>query len=152
MLTVNGVRLASVLKKSVLVLGLLAMPALAQTPVGTEYIYKTVDARTMRLWVLAPAGHTVQDHTPAIVFYHGGGYVGGAPSSFNRQATYLAGRGMVAVQVDYRRSHAVQLGIDPNRIAAAGGSAGGQLAAFLGLVDGVVDDPGDDPTISVKPN
>jgi acetyl esterase/lipase len=49
------------------------------------------------------------------------------------------------------RSHSKEIGIDPNRIAAGGGSAGGHLAAFVGLADGI-DDPQDDKTISAKAN
>ena len=51
----------------------------------------------------------------------------------------------------YVRAHATELGIDPQRIAAAGGSAGGHLAAFTALVDGL-DDPQDDLAVSCKPN
>jgi acetyl esterase/lipase len=82
---------------------------------------------------------------------------------------------MVCVQVEYRliakgdkgapidcvydaksamrwvRGHAGELGIDPKRIGAGGGSAGGHLAAFVGMVEGL-DDPQDDVKISPKAN
>jgi acetyl esterase/lipase len=81
---------------------------------------------------------------------------------------------MVAIAVDYRvrsrhnttpldavrdakssmrwvRQNANRLGIDPDRIAAAGGSAGGHLAAAVGVIDGL-DDAADDRSVSSRAN
>jgi acetyl esterase/lipase len=137
--------------------------------------YKRVAGRDLKLFVERPADWRATDQRPAIVFFFGGGWVGGSPTQFLRQSEYLASRGMVGVRVEYRaipkgdpgpptvccadaksalrfvRAHASELGIDPQRIAAAGGSAGGHLAAFTALVNGL-DDPKDDLAVSCKPN
>ncbi|HUX17055.1 MAG TPA: alpha/beta hydrolase, partial [Phycisphaerae bacterium] len=142
-------------------------------PVGKPYVYKMVDGRELKLYVVTPPDGKASDKRSAIVFFHGGGWVGGPLSQFNEHSRYLATRGMVAVQVEYRllkgkdpptvccydaksamrwvRSHAAELGIDPNRIASAGGSAGGHLAALVGMVDGM-DNPADDKSVSPKSN
>jgi acetyl esterase/lipase len=153
----------------------LANVAHAAPPVGKASVYKTVGDRQLKLYVTQPADAKAGDSRPAIVFFHGGGWTGGAPGQFTEHSKYLASRGMVAVQVQYRllkgmpkappticvqdaksamrwvRGHAEKLGIDPKRIASAGGSAGGHLAAFVGMVDGS-DDPDDDKNISAKSN
>lgn len=90
---------------------------------------------------------------PAVVFIHGGGWRAGHKEDFQRQASYLATKGYVCVSIDYRlsqeahypaalydakaavrwvRANAEKYHINPNKIAAAGGSAGGQLVAMLG--------------------
>jgi len=51
----------------------------------------------------------------------------------------------------WTRQHAKRLGIDPNRIAAGGGSAGGHLAGALGTIK-AFDEPTEDATISAVPN
>jgi acetyl esterase/lipase len=147
----------------------------AAKPVGEPMVYKTVGDRKLTLYVTKPEDWQATDQRPAVVFYHGGAWVGGAPGQFTEHSKYLASRGMVAVQVEYRlldrkkkapptncihdaksamrwvRSHADMLGIDPERIASAGGSAGGHLAAFVGMVEGI-DDPQDDTSVSAKSN
>jgi len=143
-----------------------------QEPLGERIIYKTVDGKDLSLYVLQPSQPAVTPHA-AIIFFHGGGWVGGPTAQFNYQARYLAARGMAAIQVEYRligahgtpqvcvedakssvrwvRAHAKSLHIDPDKIAESGGSAGGYLAAFAAMVPGW-DDPGDNLQISPRAN
>jgi acetyl esterase len=155
------------------VCAVVGVPVQAAEPIAEARIYKKIEGRELRLYIVKPADWKPSDTRPAIVFFHGGGWVGGEPSQFNEQSRYLAGRGMVCFQAEYRllnkanlepplvcvrdaksavrwvRSHAKDLGVDRDRIAAGGGSAGGHLAAFVGMVDGL-DDPDDDPKVSAK--
>jgi acetyl esterase len=136
--------------------------------------YKTVGETELALYVFNPEGHKVTDQRPAIVFFFGGGWTGGSPMQFEQQCRYLASRGMVAITADYRvasrhqvkaaqcvadaksairyvRAHANELGVDPKRIAAAGGSAGGHIAGCTGTLPGL-DEPGEDKAISSVPD
>ncbi|MEZ6104933.1 MAG: sulfatase-like hydrolase/transferase [Pirellulaceae bacterium] len=138
-------------------------------------VYKVVDDRELQLHIEKPGDWQPNDRRPAIVFFFGGGWVGGTPNQFKPQSEFLAGHGMVGIRVEYRtidragadppviccqdaksamryvRSHAAELGIDPDRIVASGGSAGGHLAAFTSMVDGI-DDPNDDTDVSPRAN
>ena len=138
-------------------------------------VYKKVGQRSLKLFVDRPEEKTPAEEKPAVLFFFGGGWVGGTPTQFARHSKHLANRGMVAICVEYRvipkgdkgpplvccadaksamryvRSHAKELGIDPTRIAAAGGSAGGHLAAFTALCPGL-DDSQDDLKVSCVPN
>ena len=155
---------------------LLAASAAAAPPVGQAHVYKRVDGRALKLYVTKPTDWAAGDRRPSIVFFHGGAWTGGGPGQFTEHSKYLASRGMVAVQVQYRllkgqpdttppdrcihdarsamrwvRAHAAELGIDPQRIASGGASAGGHLAAHIGLIDGL-DDPQDDRDVPAKSN
>ncbi len=174
--------LASIALAGVAAFPLAGSAKAAQDPSATNaagaaetIIYKKVGDTALKLLVEKPAGWSAADRRPAIVFFFGGGWVGGSPEQFRKQSEHLASRGMVGIRVQYRvipkddkgppllpcadaksamryvRAHAAELGIDPNRIAAAGGSAGGHLAAFATLVPGL-DDPSDDLAISPRGN
>jgi acetyl esterase/lipase len=137
-------------------------------------VYKTVGDVKLHLYIFEPRGHKPTDQRPGIVFFFGGGWTGGSPKQFEHQCRYLASRGMVAMTADYRvrsrhdvkvpqciadaksavrwvRASAERLGVDPNRIAAGGGSAGGHLAAATGLITGF-DEPDEDHSISSVPD
>jgi acetyl esterase len=140
---------------------------------AVTHVYKSIGQTDLRLHVFAPPGEA-SARRPAIVFFFGGAWTNGNVGQFVPQSQYLAGRGMVAIVADYRvfarhatspfeaiadaksairwvRSHAKQLHIDPNRIAAGGGSSGGHLALSAALLE-AFNHPGEDTNISSKPN
>lgn len=138
---------------------------------ATEETYKTVGDVALKLWIFRPEK---KEPAPAIVFFFGGGWQSGTPQQFEEQCRHLAKRGMVAIAADYRvasrhqvkpidcvadarsavrwmRANSERLGIDPNRIAAAGGSAGGHIAACTAFID-KFDTQGEDNKVSAIPN
>ncbi len=158
-----------------------AFPAQAQTNKtyppeieGAEvYVYRTVGDVKLNAYVFG-AVDKAETPRPAVVFFFGGGWTNGSPTQFEQHCRYLASRGMVAITCDYRvlsrhgtpakacvtdakaairwvRANAVKLGVDPDRIAAGGGSAGGHLAACTGVIDGF-EPEGDNSKISSRPN
>jgi acetyl esterase/lipase len=137
-------------------------------------MYKKTEQADLHLYVFLPEAWKEQDARPGIVFFHGGGWQNGAPGQFKTQAQRLSELGMVAVLAEYRlkslhdtsplestedgmsamrwvRKHAGDLGIDPSRIAAAGGSAGGHMAACTFFIEDV-HAKDDDPAVSPQPN
>lgn len=134
--------------------------------------YKTIGDVELQLHVFEKESD--RKDRPAIVFFFGGGWNNGSPSQFYPHCQHLADLGMVAISAEYRvksrnkttpfdcvedgksalrwvRSHAKELGIDPNKIAAGGGSAGGHVAAAVATVPGLnaESDPKD---VSCVPN
>ncbi len=137
-------------------------------------VFKKTPQGELAIHLHFPPGWTAADKRPAIVLFFGGAWRQGTPEQFKPQAEYLAGRGMVAARADYRvkgrhgttpdkcvedgksavrwlRQNASQLGIDPNRIAAGGGSAGGHIAAATFTTKGL-EAEAEDHAISSKPN
>ena len=104
----------------------------------------------IRLRLTAPAA---TDPLPALVYFHGGGWVSGSLFSHEHLCRALTlASGLAVISVNYRLApehpypaavddaeaatrwvagHAADLGLDPARLAVGGDSAGGNLAAVV---------------------
>lgn len=134
--------------------------------------YKTTPQGDLSIHIFTP--EKSPNPTAAIVFFFGGGWVGGNPQQFFPHCEHLASKGIFAASAQYRtktghgtspfecvedgksavrwlRQHAQEHNIDPNRLAAGGGSAGGHVAACTGVIDGY-DLSTEDLAISSQPN
>ena len=146
---------------SLLLAALLAVSTAVAKPRAPDekLIFKKAEGGDLQLHVYKPQGWDPGDKRPAIVFFFGGGWVGGSPGQFYPHCDHLASKGMVAISAEYRtkkshktdpfscvedgksairwvREHAAQLGVDPTKIIAGGGSAGGHVAACTGTIKG----------------
>lgn len=138
-----------------------------------DLVYKKIDTTELHLKIYYPNNYTQGKSYPSIVFFFGGGWITGSFNQFQEHAKYLATKGMIAITADYRfqkrdhttpfeaiadgrsairylRQHAPQLGIDPHKLAAGGGSAGGQIAAAADLTPD--HNKNEDLTISSRPD
>jgi acetyl esterase/lipase len=127
--------------------------------------------RPERLDLYVQKGRDFKVRRPGVLFIHGGGFTGGDKAEYRSASVSadLARAGYVVVSCNYvlgakdkpgvwprniadcrdavrwMRANADALGLDPDRIAVAGGSAGGYLALMVGLSDDKAG-PGGDPT------
>jgi acetyl esterase/lipase len=127
------------------------------------------EARKEKLDLYFPSGAARPDRS-AVVFIHGGGFTGGDKAEYRSASVSadLCRAGYVVVSCNYVlgakskegvwpqnirdcrnavrwvRAHAGELGVNPEKIAVAGGSAGGYLALMVGLSDDKTG-PGGDP-------
>ena len=139
-----------------------------------ERLYKTTPQGELKLHLSFPADWKPENKRPGAVFFFGGGWTSGSFQQFTSLCDYLASRGIVAASADYRiksihqtkpdacvedaksavrwmRAHAGELGIDPDKLIAGGGSAGGHLAACTATIEGF-NAPDDPQHISAVPN
>jgi acetyl esterase/lipase/predicted enzyme related to lactoylglutathione lyase len=137
-----------------------------------KVLYKRTPQEDMYLYILRPQTNS-GNGLPAIVYFTGGGWVNGDVYGQIPNPAWFRDHGIIGIEADYRvksrhgttpieciqdaksairyvRQHAKELGVDPNKIIAAGGSAGGHLAACTFLDGG--DTPGENLEISSKPN
>ncbi len=140
----------------------------------STFIYKITAEGPLKMNVFKPANDTILDKRPVIIFFFGGGWVSGKPKQFYQQARFFADKGFLAISAEYRvmkkhkttpfecvkdgksairwlREHAVELGVDPDKIIASGGSAGGHVAACTSVIKGF-NEVDEDLNISSVPN
>jgi acetyl esterase/lipase len=136
-------------------------------------IYKQIGDIELEAHIFYPEDYKESDKRPAYVFFHGGGWETGIPEWGYANSKRYSQKGMVAISFEYRiinihksnildcirdvksailwtRKHASSLGIDPNKIVAAGFSAGGHLAACTAILDEFEEE--DNSGLSSKPN
>jgi len=138
------------------------------------FIYKQIDTVKLKMEVYHPIKFEKSKKYPTIVFFFGGGWNSGSVNQFRPFAMHYAAKGMITVLADYRvktrqgttpfesvkdaksavrylRANAKDLGIDPDRLVASGGSAGGHLAAACYTAE-TINEESDDLKVSPKPN
>ncbi|MEX2565129.1 MAG: alpha/beta hydrolase [Cyclobacteriaceae bacterium] len=156
-----------------LLLFFLTLPDLVaqHTNVSIE-TYKNIGEDSLAIHIYQAQNGPKEKHA-AMIFFFGGGWVGGSLSQFEPHAKYFADKGLITVLADYRvknrhqtrpfealedaksairylKENGERLGIDSAQIIAAGGSAGGHLAAATALIS-KYNDENDNLSISPKP-
>jgi acetyl esterase len=122
--------------------------------------YGPFERNVLDIWKARP-GPKESTSTPLVIFFHGGGFIGGDKSSvpgwflsrclekgisvasanyrLSSQAPYPAPMLDGARAVQFLRLKAQELGIDGDRIGACGNSAGGGISLWIGFHDDLAD-------------
>jgi acetyl esterase/lipase len=120
------------------------------------------------VWKAHPRSSS-EDATPLVIFFHGGGFIGGDKSTIpawlvdlclakgisvasanyrlSTQSPFPAPMQDGARAIQYVRLKAKELGIDPSRIAACGNSAGAGISLWTGFHDDLADPGNPDPVL-----
>ena len=138
----------------------------AAFPPPTRICYKKAGDISLSMRGFYPADLKKGEARPAVLLFHGGGWVCGKTQQFTPQARCFRESGVIAFTVGYRlinkhkttvyecikdgksavrwiRAHAKELCVDPDKIVAGGGSAGGHIAACTAMIEGL-DEEGED--------
>jgi acetyl esterase len=130
-------------------------------------VYKTIQGKQLSVDIFYTDQTLQNNDNPAIVFFHGGGWVFGSPSEFHQACKRFAKKGFITFSFEYRLSiqedgtyphpeitpvesvkdarsamrwlkeNADDLKIDHEKIIASGQSAGGQLALSTSLIEDI---------------
>lgn len=144
-----------------------------------RYVYKHSAGQPRELEVYFPKGHDPSNAKgPCVLLFHGGAWGGGDLKQFQKFCHYFASRGLVAVTANYRlvlasqklptgvsrkqfcitdaksairwvKQHSQELGLDPTKVIAGGGSAGGHVS-ILATTNTGLNDPADPTEIDTS--
>jgi acetyl esterase/lipase len=137
-----------------------------------DVVYGKVGDKPLLLDLYKPK--EMKGTVPGLIFVHGGSWRGGNRKVYSYYCQHFAEKGYVAATIEYRlsgeapfpaaiqdvkcairwmRANAAKLGVDPNKIGLAGGSAGGHLvllAAYANTDDPELEGTGGNPGVSSR--